>query len=122
MPKLNIKQPGLSPVKVQVELSFDKVSFGRHGDNDVVLENPSLSSKHCYLERVKGGFKLIDDDSTNGIKLDDRRFDVININEDMQIMLGDVVFQIAYSDKEFKTIQEEGEIEEKQTPKLPPLN
>jgi len=121
MPKLNFKQPGEEPLKVAIELNFKRVNIGRAASNDIVLVNPSVSSKHCYLERVKGGFTLVDDGSTNGIKSDGQRCDVIDVMTDSEFEIGDVPVQFAFSDEEYKVLDGEGEPERKQKPKLPPL-
>ena len=122
MPKLNFKQPGQKPLKMAIELNFKRVNIGRGESNDIVLTNPSISTNHCYLERVEGGFKLVDNNSTNGIKLDDRRFDVIDINSDMEFYLGDVPVQFAFSDEEYQKLEGEEKFETKQKPKLPPMS
>lgn len=121
MPKLNFKQPGQKALKMAIELDFKRVNIGRAESNDIVLTNPSISSNHCHLLRVKGGFRLVDNDSTNGVKVEDKRCDVIDLNTDIEFYIGDVLVQCGFTDKEYETLDSEGEFESKQKPKLPPL-
>ena len=108
-------------MKMGIDLDFKKIKIGRGAQCDIVLTNPSISTNHCFLERVKGGYKLHDNNSTNGIKFEDRRFDVIAINSAIQFYLGDVLVQFAFTEEEFKKIDGEGKFDTKQKPKLPPM-
>jgi thioredoxin reductase (NADPH) len=40
--------------------------IGRASDNDVTLEDPSVSARHCRLEAQERGFVIVDNKSTNG--------------------------------------------------------
>ena len=117
MPKINFKQPDEKPQLMGIELDYSRVNIGRAEQNDIVITNPSISAMHCHLKRVKGGFQLIDNNSTNGIRINDRQFDVIDIPADMQFYMGDVLVQFAYSDEEYETLDAEGEFEPGQKPK-----
>jgi pSer/pThr/pTyr-binding forkhead associated (FHA) protein len=107
MPKLNVVQPGTEPETLEIELSYQRVNFGRDESNDIVLKSSNVSLKHCYMLRVDGGFKLIDLDSTNGIMFNGRKFNVIQITCDIEFHIGDVWVQFAFSDEDYEVLDQE---------------
>lgn len=50
----------------------DQASIGRASDNDIVLNDFSVSRRHAYLKRERGEWVLYDNHSTNGIRVNDR--------------------------------------------------
>ncbi len=57
----------------QFELTDDTLTIGRARDNDIVLDNPGVSSHHATV-RAKGiGHVLEDQDSTNGTFINNKR-------------------------------------------------
>jgi len=122
MPKLIFKPPGESVVKKSFEIYHIKVTIGRSSSCNITLTHPSVSSKHCTLKRVKGGHTLVDDDSTNGIKYDDKRFDLIDLKEKRQYYIGEVPFEIIYTKEEWAKISKEERRPSKQKAKLPPIS
>ena len=51
----------------------DQASIGRASDNDIVLNDFSVSRRHAYLKRERGEWVLHDNHSTNGIRVNDRQ-------------------------------------------------
>ena len=51
---------------VRYELSFESIRIGRHMTNDIVLNDPSVSSFHARIIRDPSGWYLQDAGSTNG--------------------------------------------------------
>jgi len=51
------------------EIDRDEVVIGRAQENVVVLEDPSVSSRHCAILRAGRRFTLRDLNSTNGTRL-----------------------------------------------------
>ena len=49
-----------------VSLDKPKISFGRHASCDCVLNHPTVSREHFYIERNGGKFFAIDQNSGNG--------------------------------------------------------
>jgi adenylate cyclase len=49
----------------------DGLTIGRSSDNDVVLRDFSVSRHHARIEEADGGFRLVDLESTNGIRIND---------------------------------------------------
>src|SRR6266542_1672628 len=50
----------------------DQASIGRASDNDIVLNDFSVSRRHAYLRHENGEWVLCDNHSTNGIRVNDR--------------------------------------------------
>jgi adenylate cyclase len=50
----------------------DQASIGRASDNDIVLNDFSVSRRHAFLKREGGEWVLHDNHSTNGIRVNDR--------------------------------------------------
>jgi uncharacterized protein YkwD len=49
-----------------VDLGDRPVSFGRAEDNDVVLSEQKASRRHCVFRPLQGGWRVVDEQSTNG--------------------------------------------------------
>jgi predicted component of type VI protein secretion system len=67
MPKLIITSQAQG--KIGYEFTEDLVTVGRAPDNMVVIEDPSVSSRHAQLERSGDGYRLKDLGSTNGTRV-----------------------------------------------------
>ncbi len=49
-------------------LSKDVAFIGRANDNDIVLNDFSVSRRHAFLKKEEGGWVLYDNQSTNGVQ------------------------------------------------------
>jgi len=49
----------------------DGMTLGRSSDNDIVLRDFSVSRHHAKIEAVGGAFRIVDLESTNGVKVND---------------------------------------------------
>ena len=107
MPRVAITISGKSPQPYRFQLDTKKVSIGRSEDNDIIVACPSVSSLHCTMERVDGGYILRDRHSTNGISLGDDDMAVIDLRNDSEIKVGDVKFEYTLSDEELDKIDDE---------------
>ena len=67
MPKLIITTE--SQGKVGYEFTEELISIGRSPDNMIVIEDPSVSSRHAQLERTGETYRLKDLGSTNGTRV-----------------------------------------------------
>lgn len=72
MPKLSIRHQGL--VLKEFELAKERITIGRHTDNDIQLDDDAASSTHAVLtmkpnEYLQGSYdvSIIDFNSTNGL-------------------------------------------------------
>jgi predicted component of type VI protein secretion system len=67
MPKLIITTE--SQGKIGYEFTEQVISIGRSPDNMIIIEDPSVSSRHAQLERVGETYRLKDLGSTNGTRV-----------------------------------------------------
>lgn len=101
MPRIIISEPGKSPQPYRLKLTREETKIGRGADNDIIIEAGSASTHHCAMKRVSGGFILEDLQSTNGIKIEGTRFDVIDLVDGITIHIGDdVTLDFTLSDEE----------------------
>lgn len=107
MPRIVITEPDSSAQPYRFELERNLVDFGRGSDNDIILTCRSTSGVHCTMERVDGGFILRDQDSTNGISLDKKRMDIIDLKDGMTIFMGDVTMDFELSKDEINILSKE---------------
>lgn len=106
MPRITITEPGKSPQPYRLKLERQETTIGRASDNAILIEAGSASTYHCVMERVEGGFTLRDLDSTNGIKIDDTRFAIIDLEDDMIIHIGDdVELHFTLSEEELDVLE-----------------
>ncbi len=107
MPRVAITVPGKNCQPYRFQLDRKKVTIGRSSDNDIIIDCPSVSSLHCTMERVDGGYILRDRHSTNGISLGEEDMVVIDLRNDSEIKVGDVKFEYTLSDEELDEIDDE---------------
>lgn len=107
MPRLSITIPGDEPQPYSVTLDNKLLRIGRSEDNELVIEHNSISSQHCELKRVSGGFLLADSDSTNGIHLDGAAMDVIDLIHGSQVQIGDAILTYELSEEETAALSAE---------------
>lgn len=104
MPRVTITVPEKIPQPYRFDLDRKSVSLGRGSENDIVIENGSISVTHAEMRRVKGGYELRDLGSTNGIKLDGDRRDLIRLQNGLEVKLGDVSFDFLLTDEELAAL------------------
>ncbi|MBI2441473.1 MAG: FHA domain-containing protein [Lentisphaerae bacterium] len=56
-------------------INKERMIFGRHPANDVVLTDETVSAQHCYVARRGNRYVLRDLNSTNGTLLNTRRIE-----------------------------------------------
>jgi hypothetical protein len=69
--KIIISCEGLPPR--EVELGTDRMTIGRHPHNDIVLDHPTVSSRHAAITLIGDHALLEDLGSTNGTYIGGRR-------------------------------------------------
>lgn len=108
MPRIIISEPGKSPQPYRFKLEREETNIGRGPDNDIIIEAGSASTRHCIMKRVNGGFILEDLGSTNGLKVNDTRFEVIDLVDEMVVHIGDdVELNFTLTDEELDTLDDE---------------
>lgn len=116
MPRITIAVPEKTPQPYRFQLDRTTVTLGRGSENDVAIDCPSISVKHAEMVRVKGGYELRDIGSTNGMKLDGVRTDLIKLRNGQNVTLGDVAFEFLLTDEEMDALKLEQPAEEKPEP------
>ena len=107
MPRVSITIPGKNSQPYRFKLDRDKVSIGRSSDNDIIIDDPSVSSLHCTMERVEGGYILRDRNSTNGMRLNEDEMAIIDLRNDSDIRIGDVQFDYSLTEEELDDLDDE---------------
>ena len=107
MPRITITVPERTPQPYRFQLDRPTVTLGRGSENDIAIDCRSISVQHAEMVRIKGGYELRDTGSTNGIKLDGNRQEVIELRNGLAVTLGDVVFEFLLTDEERETLQRE---------------
>ncbi|MBT6274577.1 MAG: FHA domain-containing protein, partial [Chromatiales bacterium] len=70
--------------------------IGRHGDNELPIQDPSMSRHHAQIQRKRdGSFVITDLDSMNGVFVNDKRITRSPLNDGDRVELGDVQMRFA---------------------------
>lgn len=107
MPRVTITVPEKTPQPYRFQLDRQSVSLGRGSENDIAIDSGSISVKHAQMRRIEGGYELRDLGSTNGIKLNGERRDVIPLRSGMSLNIGDVTFDFQLTDEELEALHKE---------------
>lgn len=107
MPRVTITVPEKNAQPYRFQLDREVVSLGRGAENDIAIDSGSVSVTHAEMRRIKGGYELVDIGSTNGIKLDGHRYEVIPLSNDASVTIGDVAFGFLLSDEELAVLNQE---------------
>lgn len=107
MPRVTITVPEKTPQPYRFQLDRQSVTLGRGSENDIAIDSGSISVRHAEMLRVEGGYELRDQGSTNGIKLDEERMEVIPLRSGASVQLGDVAFDFLLSDEEEEALARE---------------
>ena len=70
-----------------------RVTVGKSSDNNVVIDDPSVSGHHCEFQGSSMGFKLADLGSTNGTFVNDKRVTSHDLVDNDNVKLGKVRFK-----------------------------
>lgn len=85
-PKLVVKFQGA--VIREVELKEAQLTIGRKSDNDVVIEDPSVSGHHAKIVKIQSVFFVEDLHSTNGTLVNNTPIDRYQLQDTDVIMIG----------------------------------
>ncbi len=85
-----------------------KLTIGRVADNTVVLNHPQVSAHHAELERVEGGYRVIDTNSTNHVYVNGQRVTNQLLRTGDEIRIGP--FRLVYTGTELRQYDESNNI------------
>ena len=74
-------------------LGPDAVTLGRGSENTIVLENDSVSRRHCKIERRGRSYTVNDLDSTNGTYVNDELVTDYQLRRGDQVKVGDTILK-----------------------------
>ena len=112
MPRVTITVPEKNAQPYRFQLDRQVVTLGRGSENDIAIDSGSVSVHHAEMRRIEGGYELVDVGSTNGIKLDGTRHEVIPLRSGATVKLGDVAFDFLLTDEEREALSREKPPEE----------
>jgi MoxR-like ATPase len=76
----------------------DRMMIGRLEDNDIWIPDESISRHHALLTREGDLFRLVDQDSQNGIVADGRRVTALTLEDGTRFLLGQIEFTFLKED------------------------
>jgi len=83
-----------------IEVGDEPVEIGRTKENTVVLDNPTVSSRHCSISRDGNRYVLRDLGSTNGTRVNARDIQETSLRPKDIVQVGSVEFLFDADDVE----------------------
>ncbi|MGB3985373.1 MAG: DUF3662 and FHA domain-containing protein [Limnochordia bacterium] len=80
-------------------ISSGRQSIGRSLKCDLVIDDPSASRIHAWLEPIDGKWRLIDNNSTNGTFINEQRIDERVLDDGDQIRIGTIIMVFQAGDR-----------------------
>lgn len=77
---------------IRFDVAEQRTTIGRDADNDLVIDDPSVSRRHAEIHREAQGFRLFDVGSFNGTSVDGRAViaEGTYLNDGARLEIGDV--------------------------------
>jgi len=89
------------------------VKFGRTEENDIVADHQSVSRTHCRFVLDQGQWKVIDNKSANGVRINGEEYAVSNVKPGDILELGHLKFRFCAPGEKFTPPPEKAEGDEK---------
>jgi len=95
---------GISGTYRGKELLLDRspIRLGRSEENDLEIDHPSISRKHCRLHLDAGTWKVMDAESRNGVRVNGDPYAAIGLRHGDVLEIGHLRFTFAEQGKPFK--------------------
>ncbi len=77
------------------------VRIGRSDENDLLIDHPSISRKHCSLSLENDAWKVLDVESRNGIRVNGEPYAAIGVRSGDTVELGHLKFAFVGSGQAF---------------------
>ena len=79
-------------------LGAEPLTIGRGQENRIVLDNDSVSRRHCRAERRGSQWFVVDLDSTNGTYVNDQQLTELALRRGDQVKVGDTILKFLSGD------------------------
>ena len=66
----------------------EQLTIGRHADNDLVIDDPTVSGHHAVIEKMSYGYQIRDLNSTNGIRIDGKKTALSALEPEQAVVIG----------------------------------
>ncbi len=96
------------PEMKPIPLTGSKLTIGRAPDNTVVLNHPQVSAHHAELDKVEGGYRVLDTNSTNHVYVNGQRVSYQLLRTGDEIRIGP--FLLVYTGTELRQYDESNNI------------
>jgi len=74
-------------------LAKDEATIGRSNDNDIVLNDFSVSRRHATLRKENGAWVIHDNQSTNGVRIKEKLVQSARVGDGDQAVVGTFVLR-----------------------------
>ena len=91
-----------------IALTAEKLTIGRTPDNTVVLNHPQVSGHHAIFEKVDGGYRVTDTNSTNHVYVNGQVIDSQLLHTGDEIRIGP--YRLIYTGTELRQYDESSNI------------
>ncbi len=92
------------PETQPISLTQVQLTIGRTPENNVVLNHPQVSAHHALMEKVEGGYRIIDTNSTNHVYINGQRATNQLLRTGDEIRIGP--YRLTYNGTELKQYDE----------------
>ncbi|MGI9058854.1 MAG: FHA domain-containing protein [Ktedonobacteraceae bacterium] len=96
------------PEMQPIPLDNERLTIGRTADNTVVLNHPQVSAHHAVLEKVEGGYQVIDTNSTNYVYVNGQRATAQLLRTGDEMRIGP--YRLTYTGTELRQYDESNHI------------
>jgi diguanylate cyclase (GGDEF)-like protein len=89
----------------RIDLGAEAVEIGRSEQCTVCVDSDQVSRRHAVIQRVLGRYYVVDQNSTNGTFINERRIETQKLEDGDQIRVGKTVLKYMESHVELQYIQ-----------------
>src|SRR5438067_2106900 len=93
----------------ELYLQKTEVKFGRTDENDLVVDHQSVSRQHARFVLDQGQWKIIDNKSANGVRVNGEEYAVSNVKPGDTVELGHLKFRFCAPGEKFSPPAEKAE-------------
>lgn len=107
MPKLIFTFPDKTESRYALFPERKQTAIGRADDNKIVLPHNSVSKYHAVINRIKGGYELVDLGSKNGIRANNVSYLKTFLKANVTYEIGDITLSCLFSPSEMVDLAKE---------------